>query len=450
MSTTIDVDELVTTLAHELPHLGVEQGYLARFEGKGRPGQLRLLLAYNSQGSLATGAERELYPARQLIPTNLWPHRERFSFAVLPLLFRDHIIGVSLLQLTSRQNVIYGALRDQISSALWGALLFRERDTLFAHLESRALQLQTAAEVAQAASSILDLPVLLQRVVDLVVERFGLYYAGLLLVESDGRFVTLQAGTGEAGRQLVAQGLRLEVGGRSMVGWCLENRQPRVATDVTSDPTYLEVALLPETRSEMVVPLRIGDRAIGVLDVQSRRTNAFSEDEILVFQTMADQLAVAIENARIVAEMRDLNENLQQTLKTQARLMETIEALSTPVVPLMRGIILLPLVGNIDSGRSQQVLEQLLSGVQQYRAQVAIVDITGVPVVDTSVANSLLHAARAVSLLGATVVLVGIRPEVAQTMVTLGVDLASMATHSDLQSGIAYALWKLGFQIAPR
>jgi DNA-binding LacI/PurR family transcriptional regulator/anti-anti-sigma regulatory factor/putative methionine-R-sulfoxide reductase with GAF domain len=450
MSTTIDIDELMAMLARELPRLGIEQGYLSRFEGEDRPGQLRLLVAYGPQGLLETSAEEELFPAQQLIPANLWPREDRYSFAVLPLLFRDHRIGLVLLQLASRQGIMYSALRDQISSALWGALLFRERGTLLAHLESQALQLRTAAEVAQAASSVLDLPVLLQRVVDLVVERFGLYYAGLVLVEPDGRFATLQAGTGAAGRQLVVQGLRLEVGGQSMVGWCLANKQPRVAADVTADPTYMAVSLLPETRSEMVVPLRIGDRAIGALDVQSRRANAFAEDEMLVFQTMADQLAVAIENARIVAEMRGLNENLQRTLETQARLMETIEALSTPVVPLMHGVILLPLVGNIDSGRSQQVMEHLLAGVQEYRAQVAIVDITGVPVVDTGVANSLLHAARAVGLLGAAVVLVGIRPEVAQTMVTLGVDLAGVATHSNLQSGIAYALWKLGFQIARR
>jgi anti-anti-sigma regulatory factor len=260
----------------------------------------------------------------------------------------------------------------------------------------------------------------------------------------------MRAGSGEAGRQLVAQGQYVEAGSRSIVGWCVASKEPRLAPDVGADPMYLPVPLLPDTRSEMAIPLRIGDRVIGALDVQSERLNAFTEDEVTVFRTMADQLAVAIENARVLDEMFGMNENLQRTLETQARLMETIAALSTPVVPLMRGIILLPLVGNIDSARSQQILDQLLSGVQTHRAQVAIVDITGVPVVDTGVANSLVQAARAVGLLGAEVVLVGIRPEVAQTMVMLGVDVARVATHSNLQNGIEYALWRLGYRIAPR
>jgi anti-anti-sigma regulatory factor/putative methionine-R-sulfoxide reductase with GAF domain len=449
MSTTISPVELTDVLVQQLPQLGIERFYLSLYEGDDRA-TARLILACQGTERVELGPGDRLFPTRQLIPPELWPQERRYTMALTPLFLRDRSIGLAVFEMGPRQGIIYGALQGQLSTALQGALLFRERESLLVHLESRALQLQTAAEVAQAASSILDLPVLLQRVVDLVVERFGLYYAGLMLVDADGRFATLRAGTGEAGRQMVAQGLRLEAGSHSMVGWCLTNKQPRIAADVTADPSYLKVPLLPETRSEMVVPLLIGDRVIGVLDIQSRRIGAFAEDEVLVFQTMADQLAVAIENARVVAEMRGLNEDLQRTLAMQARLVETIEALSTPVVPLINGIILLPLVGNIDSGRSQQIIDHLLAGVQAHRAKVAIVDITGVPVVDTSVANSLIRAARAVGLLGANVVLVGIRPEVAQTMVTLGVDLASMVTHSNLQNGIAYALWQLGFRIAPR
>lgn len=323
-----------------------------------------------------------------------------------------------------------------------------ERERLLAALERRALQLQTAAEVARAVSSILDPDELIQKVVDLVAERFHLYYVGLYLLDETGKWAVLRAGTGDLDRQAVALGERLEVGGRSMVGWCVANKQPRIAQDVSADPMYLASPQLPETRSELVLPLKMGERVIGALDVESREVGAFPDDVVTVFQTMADQLAVAIENARTVAEIRRLNEDLKSTLDTQARLLETIRELSTPVVPLMRGIILLPLVGNIDTARSLQIMEQLLNGVQQHRAQVAIVDITGVPVVDTSVANSLIRAAQAVNLLGAEVVLVGIRPEVAQTMVTLGVDLSGIATRSDLEIGIEYALERLRARIA--
>lgn len=117
-----------------------------------------------------------------------------------------------------------------------------------------------------------------------------------------------------------------------------------------------------------------------------------------------------------------------------------LRELSTPLLPLSPGVLAMPLVGTIDSQRAQLVMETLLEGIAAYQAQVAILDITGVQIVDTQVANALLGAAQAVRLLGADVVLTGIRPEVAQTLVGIGADLSGIITCSTLQSGIAYAL----------
>jgi PAS domain S-box-containing protein len=114
--------------------------------------------------------------------------------------------------------------------------------------------------------------------------------------------------------------------------------------------------------------------------------------------------------------------------------------LSTPLIPINDQVMVMPLIGTIDSGRSQAVLDTLLQGIAASQARVAILDITGVPVVDTLVANSLIRAAHAVKLLGATVILTGIRPEVAQTLIGLGVELQGIVTRSTLQSGIAFAL----------
>jgi anti-anti-sigma regulatory factor len=114
--------------------------------------------------------------------------------------------------------------------------------------------------------------------------------------------------------------------------------------------------------------------------------------------------------------------------------------LSTPLIPISDDTVVMPLVGTIDTRRAQQVIEGLLIGIVETHAQVAILDITGVPVVDTQVANALLRAAQAVKLLGAQVVLTGIRPEVAQTLVGLGVDLTGIVTRSTLQNGIVFAL----------
>ncbi len=117
-----------------------------------------------------------------------------------------------------------------------------------------------------------------------------------------------------------------------------------------------------------------------------------------------------------------------------------IRELSTPLIPLAQGVIVMPLVGTIDSQRAQQVLETLLEGITLHQARTAILDITGVRVVDTQVANALLRAAQAARLLGARVVLTGINAEVAQTIVQLGVTMDQIITRSNLQSGINYAL----------
>jgi PAS domain S-box-containing protein len=117
-----------------------------------------------------------------------------------------------------------------------------------------------------------------------------------------------------------------------------------------------------------------------------------------------------------------------------------LDELSTPLLAISDRVLVMPLVGAIDSRRTQQIIESLLEGIAQNGADVAILDITGVAIVDTRVANALLQAAQAVKLLGARVILTGIRPEVAQTLVGLGVDLSAIITRNTLQAGIAEAL----------
>jgi rsbT co-antagonist protein RsbR len=113
--------------------------------------------------------------------------------------------------------------------------------------------------------------------------------------------------------------------------------------------------------------------------------------------------------------------------------------LSTPLIPITQAVVVMPLIGSIDSRRAQQVLDTLLKGITERHARIAILDITGVPIVDTQVAGALIRAAQAAQLLGAQVVLTGIRPEVAQTLVGMGTQLHGIVTRSDLQSGIAFA-----------
>lgn len=157
---------------------------------------------------------------------------------------------------------------------------------------------------------------------------------------------------------------------------------------------------------------------------------------------------------RDVTERKRAEDALQQALQDvrqasarQRQLLDTVRQLSTPLVPITDEVLVLPLVGAIDSQRAQQILDVLLEGVTNRRARAVILDITGVPIVDTSVANHLLLATQALRLVGAECILVGITPEVAQTVVGLGVELAGLVTRSDLQGGVEYALSRVGKRV---
>jgi GAF domain-containing protein/HAMP domain-containing protein len=169
-------------------------------------------------------------------------------------------------------------------------------------LERQSAYLQASADVGRAATSILEIDRLIGQVVELIRERFSLYYVGLFLVDSAGEWAVLRAGTGAAGQAMLARGHRLKVGGGSMIGWSIANAQARVALEAGEDAVRLATAELPDTRSEAALPLRSRGRVLGAVTVQSSWPGAFDETVIAVLQAMADQVAVAIDNARLFAE----------------------------------------------------------------------------------------------------------------------------------------------------
>ncbi len=174
-----------------------------------------------------------------------------------------------------------------------------EEMRLLDSLQRRTMQLATAAEVSREASSILELDQLLKNSVTLIQERFGFYYAALFLVDSAREWAVLHAATGDAGMALLKSNHRLGVDSHSMVGWVTAHNKPRIALDVGAEPIRFDNPLLPGTRSEMALPLAARGKVIGALDVQSTQERAFTEDDILTIQTIADQVAIAIENARL-------------------------------------------------------------------------------------------------------------------------------------------------------
>ncbi len=181
-------------------------------------------------------------------------------------------------------------------------------------LQRRSAQLVASAEVGRAATTILETDQLMRQAVELIRERFGLYYVGLFLVEEarserpfdfaqgDGaEWAVLRAGTGEAGRAMLARSHQIRIGA-GMVGWSIAHAQARIASDVGEDAVRLATAELPDTRSEAALPLRSRGQVLGALTVQSEAPAAFDQDTIVVLQTMVDQVAVAIDNARLFAE----------------------------------------------------------------------------------------------------------------------------------------------------
>ena len=185
--------------------------------------------------------------------------------------------------------------------------------TLEQRVAERTRGLQAAAEVTRATTSVLDPDQLLRQVVSLVRDRFDLYYVGLFLLDQERGFAVLRAGTGEAGRKMLEQGHRLQVGGDSMIGQCTAKDEARISLDVGEEAVRFDNPLLPNTRSEMALPLRSRGRVIGAMTVQSVEQAAFDEADIAVMQTMADQVAVAIDNARLFAESQAALEEIENT-----------------------------------------------------------------------------------------------------------------------------------------
>ncbi len=171
-------------------------------------------------------------------------------------------------------------------------------------LERRAVQLETTADIAKLTAELTDPDLLMSQAVELIRERFGFYHASIFLMEDTGTWAELAASTGDAGRKMLARRHRLAIGSASVIGWVTANRLPRVSSEVVGDPYHFKNPLLPDTRSEAAVPLIVGQRLLGALDVQSTDADAFAEADVRTLEAIAGELAIAMDSARIQREMR--------------------------------------------------------------------------------------------------------------------------------------------------
>jgi len=209
-----------------------------------------------------------------------------------------------------------------------------ERASLLRALQHRSNQLQTAAEVSKSASMILDPDTLIDQTVRLIRERFDFYYVGLFLLDETGEHAVLQAGTGDVFARMLEGGHKLKVDGPSMIGWCTAHGEARIALDVGEEAVRFNNPLLPETRSEMALPLISRGQCIGALSVQSIEQNAFAEEDVAVLQTMVDQVAIAIENARLLGAERKRGAELEALRQASLHVTSSLE-----LQPVLEAII---------------------------------------------------------------------------------------------------------------
>lgn len=194
---------------------------------------------------------------------------------------------------------------DEIGSLATAFVDMREQVRgLVSELESRVAlrtrDMNATQEISRTAATQRDLQILMDQVVDLIVARFpAIYHAQIFLLDSAREWAALEASTGEAGQILLARGHRLAVGSVSVIGQVTQQGRVVVARDTATSRVHRRNEFLPDTRAELAIPLKVGDLVIGALDVQSKENGVFTDDEISVLQTMADQIAVAIENARL-------------------------------------------------------------------------------------------------------------------------------------------------------
>ena len=227
------------------------------------------------------------------------------SWLGVPLLARGEAIGAIIIQDLQRERSFDAddlhfmvSVANQVSGAIYNVVLINES-------KQSALQFETAAEIARDISSSLDLDELLEKAVELIRSRFDFYHAAIFLKDLPGEFVVIREASGDAGAQLKRAGHKLGIGSKSVVGYVAGQGEPLIVNDITRDAIYYPNPVLPETRAEAAIPLKVGDRIVGVLDVQSKQSYAFSEQNLRTLQILADQLAIAVVNTELFAETQE-------------------------------------------------------------------------------------------------------------------------------------------------
>ncbi len=234
--------------------------------------------------------------------------------------------------LTDEERELFYQISEQVSEALEAARLFEQTQDSLAEQERLTSELGTVAEVSTAAATILEADKLLQVVVDLAKDSFELYHAHVYLVDNDTNKLVLQAGSGTVGRLMVLEGREINMDSRSLVAQVARLKDAIIENHVRDVTNFLPHPLLPDTKSEMAVPLIVGDNLIGVLDLQSDQDGYFTDEDIQIQRTLSSQIAVSIQNARLYAEQVAAAKKLRQVDQLKSEFLASMShELRTPL-----------------------------------------------------------------------------------------------------------------------
>jgi GAF domain-containing protein len=241
---------------------------------------------------------------------------EAWLTAGITLVFVNVILSVGVTTLLRGLNKTISDLQtsfkesDELSKEL--EIEHKKLEQRSLAYEKRAIQIRNAAEISRTMSAILDPAELMQKVVGLVQNSFDLYYVGIFTIDEHRRYANLSAGSGEPGKNMVGEGHRLAVGGSSMVGWATAHGQPRIALNVDQESVRFRNPHLPLTRSELALPISIGNETIGAMSVQSVEPEAFDDDDISMLQGISYSLGIALDNARLFQQFERSLGEIQQ------------------------------------------------------------------------------------------------------------------------------------------
>ncbi len=227
------------------------------------------------------------------------------SWMGAPMLVQNKPVGALIIQDTEKQNAFneddfafFTTMAGQVAGVINNVLLLEES-------KRRAVQLETAAEIAKDISGSLNLDELLIKAVNLIRERFDFYHSAVFLLDLPKEFAVVREATGDAGAQLKRAGHKIGVGSKSIVGFATGRGELLVVNDTAKDVTYYANPVLPDTRAEAAFPLKVGERILGALDVQSTKPYAFTDENLRSLQILADQMAIAVVNTELFAETQE-------------------------------------------------------------------------------------------------------------------------------------------------